>query len=190
MDDVSSLFQQHEVIVVGYGGMDKLIMSKLFENVPPSNAVYWCTYKDNPVPDQVNDILSKGHSSHWFKVKTDSFDDFMDELVNHLGLSLPGITQPLQDQIDAIPGRIEGSHSRHVKKYFSEAIQQIQSEERELALAYGLESFPPTPYRIRLEAMDARQNRKYDDAIKLYRQLVDSTEASNHRGSNRVCCNT
>lgn len=61
MDDVSSLFQRQEVIVVGYSGTDNHIMKDLFAKIPPSNAVYWCTYKDNPVPEQVDEIVSNGH---------------------------------------------------------------------------------------------------------------------------------
>ena len=175
--DVSTLLQQHEVIVVGCGGTDKHIMDALFANVPPSNAVYWCTYKDYPVPDMVNEIVSNGHSDHWFQVRTEGFDDFMDELVNQLDFSLPGIIQPIQALIDAIPGRIEGSNSRHIKKYLGEAIRQIQQEEQELTRAYGGDegefSIPRTPYRLRLEAMNARLNRKYDDAKKLYIRLID-----------------
>ena len=169
---VSSLFQRHEVIVVGYGGTDKLIMDEVFANIPVSNAVYWCTYKDTPVPEQVNQILSNGHSDHWFRVSIKDFDEFMDTLVNHLDFSLPGIIQPIQSLINAIPGRIEGSQSPHVRKYLDEAIRQIEGEEKELARAHGLTSSPPTPYRLRLEAMSARLNRRYDDAIKLYGLLV------------------
>ena len=61
MDDGSSLFQRQEVIVVGYSGTDNHIMKDLFAKIPPSNAVYWCTYKDNPVPEQVDEIVSNGH---------------------------------------------------------------------------------------------------------------------------------
>ena len=172
LTDVSSLFQRHEIIVLGYGGSDKLIMERLFANVPPSNAVYWCTHKDDPIPDKVNKILSNNHSDHWFEIKTDGFDAFMDELLNQLDFTLPGIIQPMQGLIDAIPGRIEGSNSRYVDKYLAEAIQQIKREEEELARAHGMPSIPKTPYRLRLEAMNARRNRKYDDAIKLYRLLT------------------
>ena len=169
---VSSLFQRHEVIVVGYGGADRLIMDDLFANIPVSNAVYWCTYKDTPVPAQVNQILSQGHDDHWFKVRIDGFDQLMDELLNHLDFSLPGIIQPIQSLINAIPGRIEGSRSRHVGRYLDEAIQQIEGEEKELARAHGVTSIPPTPYRLRLQAMSARLNRRYDEAIELYGRLV------------------
>lgn len=172
MDSVSTLFQQHEIIVVGYSGTDDRIMNELFKKVPLTNAVYWCTYKNNPVPNKVKEIVEDGHLGHWFKVRTEGFDEFMDELINQLDFSLPGILQPIQDQIDAIPGRIEGSQSRHVEKYFSEAIQQIRKEEEELARAHGM-LIPPTPYRLRLEAMNARRKREYDDAIKIYEQLVD-----------------
>ena len=170
--DVSSLFQRHEVIVVGYSGTDTHIMKDLFAKVPPSNAVYWCTYNNTPLSEQVNQIVSKDHFGHWFKVNTEGFDHFMDELVNQLDFSLPGILQPIQGLIDATPGRIEGSQSRYVEKYFEEAIQQIQSEEKELARAHGVPSIPRTPYRLRLEAMNARLNKEYDKAIETYSLLV------------------
>ena len=74
--------------------------------------------------------------------------------------------------IDAIPGRIEGSNSRHTLKYFDEALQQLQQEEEELARAYGVQSIQRTPYRLRLEAMYARLKRQYDEAIQLYNLLA------------------
>ena len=172
MANVSDLFQTHEIIVVGYSGTDKRVMDDLFATVPPANAVYWCTYKDEPVPKTVEKILSKGHHDRWFKVRTEGFDDFMDELLNQLDFSFPSIVQPIQAIIDAIPGRIEGSNSRYMGKYLDEAIQQVQREEEELAQAHGVNSIQKTPYRLRLEAMHARINRDYSSADKLYGLLI------------------
>ena len=180
--EVSTLFARHEIIVIGYSGTDDGIMKELFANVPPSNGIYWCTYKQESIPGSVLQIVSSNdldgktdgveHDRHWFQVETNGFDDFMDELVNELEFSLPGITQPIQALIDAIPGRIEGSNSRYRLKYFDEAIQQLQREEKELARAYGVDSIPRTPYRLRLEAMYARLKRQYNDAIALYGLLT------------------
>lgn len=182
MTEVSTLFARHEIIVIGYSGTDERIMTDLFANMPSSNGVYWCTYKQEPIPESVlrtispNDTSDKAggedHHQHWFQVKTDGFDRFMDELVNQLEFSLPGITQPIQALIDAIPGRIEGSNSRYTLKYFDEAIQQLKREEKELARAHGVETIPRTPYRLRLEAMYARLKRQYDDAYELYGLLT------------------
>ena len=170
--DVSRVFQGHDIIVVGYGGTDKLIMEELFATILPADAVFWCTHKNDPVPKRVNEIVSDGHHDNWFKVRIEGFDDFMDEVVNQLDFSLPGIIQPIQAQIDAIPGRIEGSNSRHMRKYLGEAIEQIRREEGDLAQAYGVEAIPETPYRLRLEAMSARLNRQYDAANDLYDRLT------------------
>ena len=146
-------------------------MNELFASIPSVNAVYWCTYKNHGVPQSVAKLLKQGHSNHWFQVKTEGFDEFMDELVNQLDFSLPGVTQSMQALIEAIPGRIEGSNSRYVLKYFDEAIQQLRREEEELANAYGGDAIQRTPYRLRLEAMYARLRRQYDKAIELYRLL-------------------
>ena len=172
MANVSDLFQTHEIIVAGYSGTDNRIMDDLFAKVPPANAVYWCTYKDEPVPRKVEKILSSGHHDRWFKVRIEGFDDFMDELFNQLDFSFPSIVQPIQAIIDAIPGRIEGSNSRYMEKYLDEAIQQVQREEEELAQAHGVSPIPKTPYRLRLEAMHARINRDFSRADDLYGRLI------------------
>ena len=172
MAQVSGLFQHHEVVVLGYSGSDMRVMRELFSKIPSSNAIYWCTYRDDDAPRAVDDLASNARRSHWFQIRTEGFDRFMDELVNQLDLSLPSIVEPIQDLIDAIPGRIEGSGSRYRVKYFDEAIQQLKREEQELAEAFGGSSITPTPYRLRLEAMRARIDRRYDEAITLYSQLT------------------
>ena len=184
MTEVSGLFQRHEVIVAGYSGADRRIMHELFKTVPSSNAVYWCTFRDSPMPELVTQLISGEPSEYdgqkeqvespdnWFQVKTEGFDEFLDEIVNQLGFSLPGITQPMRALIDAIPRRVEGSNSRYTDKYFSEAIQQLRREEEELAEAYGVDSIQPTPYRLRLEAMSARRERRYDKAKRHYELLT------------------
>ena len=172
MDEVASLFRRHDVIVVGYSGEDTRIM-KILEDVPKANAVYWCTYKDTELPDRVRTIVSKGHRDHWFKVKTEGFDDFMDQLVHQLNLTLPSIMQPIQDLIDAMPGRIEGSQSRYITDYLDQTIQQIQEEAKEWTRIQGGESLLQTPLLLRLEAMAARRNGEYQRAIKIYERLVE-----------------
>ena len=191
MNEVSTLFAQHEIIVVGYSGTDDRIMKDLFATMPPRNGVYWCTYKDESMPDSVLSLLSSGNHDeetmvigdrpsldnrrhqHWFQIPTKGFDEFMDVLLNKLKFNLPGITQPMQALIDAIPARIEGSDSRYALQYIDEAIQQLQSEEDELTCAYkAANAAPRTPYRLRLEAMNARLKRQYDQAVVLYELLT------------------
>lgn len=173
MDEVVNLFRGHDVVVLGYGGTDKRIMRNLFKNVPKTNAVYWCTYKDEPMPSEVEEIVSDGDHNNWFKVRTEGFDEFMDELVNQLDFSLPSIMQPIQDLIDAMPGRIEGSRSLYAGRYLDEAIKQIQTEAEEWARVQGGESLLQTPLLFRLEAMIARLSRQFDKAIGIYERLVN-----------------
>ena len=175
MTKVSEIFETHEIIVAGYSGTDDRIMQELFAQVPRANAVYWCTYRDENVPERVQDILKqehRRHAEHWFEVATTGFDDFMDELFNLLGFSIPGIIQPIQATIDAIPGRIEGSNSPHAQKYLRDAIKQVQAEEKSFAQARGDPSVQGTPYRLRLEAMLSRMDRDYGEAVKKYEQLI------------------
>ena len=171
MDAVASLFRRHDVIVVGYSGEDPRIM-KLLEKVPKENAVYWCTYKDTELPDRVQNILARGHRDHWFNVKTEGFDEFMDKLVYQLGVTLPSIMQPIQDLIDAMPGRIEGSQSRYITEYLDQTIQQIHEEAEAWTRIQGSESLWQTPLLLRLEAMAARRNGEYQRAIDIYERLV------------------
>lgn len=170
MTEVASLFQHHEIVVAGYSGSDRRIVRELFAKVPPPNAVYWCTYQDSSLPELVTQSVSKRRLNNWFLVRTNGFDDFMDELMHRLNFSIPSIVQPIQALINAIPGRVEGSNSRYTLDYLDEAIHQLSQEEADLAQAFGVESMP-TPYRLRLEAMSARLNRQYDQAIEFYHQL-------------------
>ena len=172
VDEVASLFRRHDVIVVGYSGEDKRIM-ELLEKVPMENAVYWCTYKDTPLPDRVKEIVSEGHRDHWFKVMTEGFDEFMDVLVHELDFTLPSIMQPIQDLINAMPGRIEGSQSRYITEYLDQTIQQIQEEAKDWTRIQGGESLLQTPLLLRLEAMAARRKGEYQKAIDIYEHLVD-----------------
>ena len=102
MTEVSTLFARHEIIVVGYSGSDERVMKDLFANVPSSNGIYWCTYRDQPIPESVLHLISPStkdadadsndrRSQHWFQVKTNGFDEFMDELVSQLEFSLPAL---------------------------------------------------------------------------------------------------
>ena len=153
-DEVASLFRKHDVIVVGYSGEDTRIM-KLLENVPKENAVYWCTYKNTQLPNEVKKIISKekGHHDHWCKVTTQGFDEFMDELFYQLDITLPSIMQPIQDLIDAMPGRIEGGQSVHITEYLNQSIKQIQEEAEKYTRVLGGQSLLQTPLLLRLEAM-------------------------------------
>ena len=144
----------------------------LLENVPEANAVYWCTYKDQPLPDRVKEFVSNGHHGHWFQVRTEGFDELMDELVHQLDLTLPSIMQPIQDLIDAMPGRIEGSPSNYITQYLDQTIQQINEEGQEWTRILGDGSLLQTPLLLRLEAMAARRNSDYEKAIGIYERLV------------------
>ena len=171
MNEVAQLFQRHEIVVLGYSGTDKHVMKELFAKIPKYNAVYWCTYKNHDT-SMVVEQLAKNYSAHWFQIETDGFDDFMDEIVHQLGFSLPGITDPIQALIDAIPGRIEGADSRHTDDYLEKAILQLKQEEGSLASAFGRDQYEATPYLLRLEAMYARRKGNYDEARDLYKQLT------------------
>ncbi len=169
---VSGLFRSHEIIVVGYGGNDERIMNDLFANVPTSNAVYWCTIKGSPVPERVRNIVEADHGSHWFDVRIDGFDEFMDELVHQLDVTFSSIMRPIQNLIDAIPGRIEGSQSRYVDAYLADAKKQLEAEEGKWANIQGSNEPRPTPLILRLDALAARRKRDYDQAIDIYSSLV------------------
>lgn len=177
MGYVASLCQGYDIIVLGYGGQDKRIMKDLFAKVPSTHSVYWCTYKETQVPEKVKKIV-RDSPAHWFKVRTEGFDEFMDELVHELGFPMSSIMQPIQNLVDAIPGRIEGSPSLYVSDYLDDAIKQIQQEETQLANAQGVNAIPQTRLRLRLEAMDARLKREYEKAIKSYDHLVQANQAT------------
>ncbi len=184
MSYVSGLFQSHDIIVVGYGGNDARIMDDLFANVPTSNAVYWCTLKGSLVPEQVRNLVEADveadvepdvepdHKSHWFNVRIDGFDEFMDELVHQLDFTFSSIMRPIQNLIDAIPGRIEGSQSRYIDAYLADAKKQLEAEEAKWARIQGSDKPLPTPLRLRLDALAARRRREYQDAIRIYESLV------------------
>ena len=97
----------------------------------------------------------------------------MDELVYQLDFTLPRIMQPIQDLIDAMPGRIEGSQSRYIMEYLDQTIQQIQEEAKEWTRIQGGESLLQTPLLLRLEAIAARRKGEYQKAIEIYKRLVD-----------------
>ena len=171
MDAVAALFRKRDVIVTGYSGEDARIMT-LLENVPEANAVYWCTYKDQPPPDRVTEFVSNGHRDHWFQVRAEGFDELMDELAHQLDLTLPDIMQPIQDLIDAMPGRIEGSPSNYITQYLDQTIQQINEEAQEWTRILRDGSLLQTPLLLRLEAMASRRKGNYEKAIGIYERLV------------------
>jgi len=89
-DKLTQFAREYGLIVIGYGGNDRSIMDTLetmlrSEGYFP-NGIYWCRRKDDTMGKKVERLLGRENA---YLIEIEGFDEFMAELHDALGLTLP-----------------------------------------------------------------------------------------------------
>jgi tetratricopeptide (TPR) repeat protein len=98
--------REYGLVVIGYGGNDRSIMDT-FETILRSegylpNALYWCRRKEGKVTKKLQRLM-KHENAYWIEIE--SYDTFMAELHEFLGLTLP---DAVRDPYKATTERLNG----------------------------------------------------------------------------------
>jgi len=97
-DKFMQFAREYGLVVIGYGGNDRSIMDILdtmlmSEGYFP-NGLYWCIRNDDRVNKKVERLMQRENA---YLVEIDGFDEFMAELHEGLGLTLPNaVRDPFQ----------------------------------------------------------------------------------------------
>ena len=148
--------REYGLIVIGYGGNDRSIMDILDSMIRPSeseqyfpNGLYWCIRKGGKISRKLDRLLQREKS---YLVEIDGFDEFMAELHQFLGCSLPAsVRDPYKATTErlnrfvsekTIGHPIIGQHANELEnkiKRFEQAISETVSAENLLTyVPYGL----------------------------------------------------
>ena len=164
--------REYGLVVIGYGGNDRSIMDILDSMVKPSeqeqyfpNGIYWCTPKEANISRKLDKLLQR---EKVFLVEIDGFDEFMAELNQFLGLSLPTSNR---DPYKATTERLNAFISQNpslkndlIKKDIEKLVTKIKEFEEVLSKELDLEDARLIPYLLLLNL--AFLSHKYSDVIK------------------------
>jgi tetratricopeptide (TPR) repeat protein len=130
--------REYGLVVVGYGGNDRSIMdildtmlkSRDSEGYLP-NGLYWCAQKGSKMSRKLDRLLQREGA---FLVEIDSFDEFMAEIHEGLGLTLPDtVRDPYKATTDRLNKFISMGHETEhpiIKEDVKELEAQIKKFEQ------------------------------------------------------------
>ena len=170
-DKFMQFAREYGIVVIGYGGNDRSIMDILDAMVESDgyfpNGLYWCKRDGGKVSKRLDRLMQR-ENAYW--VEIDGFDEFMAELHEGLGLTLP---DSVRDPYKATTERLNGFISpmkeiKHpiIKKNIAELEEQIKGFEQDISEKAPEEFDRLVPYRF---LGDGEYNsHRYEDALSYY----------------------
>ena len=155
---VRRLVDDYELVVIGYAGNDGSIV-EILKAVPDDSGVYWCVHGDRLPSEEVQVLMAK--RPYWFLVRTEGFEQVMDEFLFTVGFSLPNMEQTLQEQSQSIVSIISESDSSHKNHFLGQAQESARDEDER----GWIES--------RVEAMQAFSEGDFGAALDAWRRAVE-----------------
>jgi tetratricopeptide (TPR) repeat protein len=167
--------REYGLVVIGYGGNDKSIIDILDTMLKSEgyfpNGLYWCIRKEGKVSKKLDRLMRRENT---YYVKIESFDEFMAELHEKLGLTLP---DTVRDPYKAITERLntfilpkEKVEHPIIKKGIEELEKQVKKFEQvvtgEVPIKEIKEFDRLVPYRF-LGDTEYR-NKNYENATLYY----------------------
>jgi len=154
-EKIMQFAKEYGLIVIGYGGNDNSVMDILFRMVNENcnyfpHGLYWCLRNEDRISKKVQKLLTQ-ENTYW--VKIEGFDDFMAELHENLGLSLPrAITNPYEATTEWLNNFISPKTSfnnKNIKKNIKEIQNKIEDFERRILSSSPAGEFDPlVPYEF------------------------------------------
>ena len=121
---VRRLLDDHEFIVIGYGGNDRSVM-QLLNALPDEAGLYWCTYGNEGVGRLAQRLIKRPNA---FTVRPNGFDGFMDELLHTVGFTLPEVDRAVRRQRDTLIDLITQSDSPYTADYLAQSQESIRAQ--------------------------------------------------------------
>ena len=132
--------REYGLIVIGYGGNDRSIMDILDSMVRPSepepyfpNGLYWCHRKGGKISKKLDRLLQREKA---YLVEIDGFDEFMAELHQFLGCSLPAsVRDPYKATTDRLNSFVSEKAIDHpvIRQHANELENQIKGFEKAIS---------------------------------------------------------
>lgn len=168
--------REYGLVVIGYGGNDNSIINILdmmlkSEGYFP-NGLYWCIRKEGKVSKKLDRLMKRENT---YYVEIESFDEFMAELHEKLGLTLP---DTVRDPYKAITEKLntfilpkEKVEHPIIKKDIAELEKQVKKFEQVVTGEISIKEFDRlVPYRF-LGDTDYR-NKNYRNALLYYEKAL------------------
>jgi len=193
-DKFMQFSREYGLVVVGYGGNDRSIMDILqtmlrSEGYLP-NGLYWCRRKQDKVTRKV-DRLMRQENAFW--VHIDGFDEFMANLHQGFGLTLPNaVRDPYRATTDRLNSFIvptaEVTHPV-IREDMAKLEQEVKNFEQVVSGKAPTEEFDRlVPYEL-LGDME-RRNKKYEAAVGYYEKaLVRDPDSLSIMNKTAMCYN-
>jgi tetratricopeptide (TPR) repeat protein/NAD-dependent SIR2 family protein deacetylase len=168
--------REYGLVVIGYGGNDKSIIDILDTMLKSEgyfpNGLYWCIRKEGKVNKKLDRLMRRENTYH---VEIESFDEFMAELHEKLGLTLP---DTVRDPYKAITERLntfifpkEKVEHPIIKKDIAELEKQVKKFEQVVTGEVPIKEFDRlVPYRF-LGDTEYR-NKNYRNALIYYEKAL------------------
>jgi tetratricopeptide (TPR) repeat protein/NAD-dependent SIR2 family protein deacetylase len=168
--------REYGLVVIGYGGNDRSIIDILDTMLKSEgyfpNGLYWCIRKEGKVSKKLDRLMQRENT---YYVEIESFDEFMAELHEKLGLTLP---DTVRDPYKAITEKLntfilpkEKVEHPIIKKDIAELEKQVKKFEQVVTGEISIKEFDRlVPYRF-LGDTDYR-NKNYRNALLYYEKAL------------------
>jgi tetratricopeptide (TPR) repeat protein len=164
--------REYGLVVIGYGGNDSSIMSLLDSMIKPSetenyfpNGIYWCHHKGGKISKKLDRLLQREKA---YLVEIEGFDEFMAELHQFLGLTLPdSVRDPYRATTERLNGFVIQDPIKHpvIKQDADELDQKIKKHEQAISTKIPegeLDQLIPYGFLV----TQASNEKNYDEVIK------------------------
>ena len=168
--------REYGLVVIGYGGNDRSIIDILDTMLKSEgyfpNGLYWCIRKEGKVSKKLDRLMRRENT---YYVKIESFDEFMAEFHEKLGLTLP---DTVRDPYKAITEKLntfiltkEKVEHPIIKKDIAELEKQVKKFEQVVTGEVPIKEFDRlVPYRFLGDT--AYRNKNYEKALLYYEKSL------------------
>ena len=168
--------REYGLVVIGYGGNDRSIIDILDTMLKSEgyfpNGLYWCIRKEGKVSKKLDRLMRRENT---YYVKIESFDEFMAEFHEKLGLTLP---DTVRDPYKAITEKLntfilpkEKAEHPIIKKDIAELEKQVKKFEQVVTGEVSIKEFDRlVPYRFLGDT--AYRNKNYEKALLYYEKSL------------------
>ncbi|MCI5900335.1 MAG: SIR2 family protein [Lachnospiraceae bacterium] len=171
---LETIFREYNPIFIGYAGNDNSLMQYLVDN---SNKFannewavpYWIVYKNNILEEMVEEFLNLANG---YLIRYEGFDEVMCLLGEEFACSLPSEEEFQSEAIQRYQKLVNSMNGFKNKKHE----QSHEKEKKEAEITNSEAELPnmAEQYRKYKVALDLQKNGLNEDAIKLFKELVES----------------
>jgi len=149
-------------IVIGYGGNDGSLMGFLEKAASKDRIVYWCYKRNNPVNEQIKELLEKYRG---FLIPIDDFDDTMYLFGEHFGYKFSEKT--IQEITNKRAENLVNKYKewKNNRQQLLDDMEKLSDTEKMTFDLFKSQSNKPKPKRVMPE-LEIRTTEEQKDAVK------------------------